>query len=265
MTGLENAVRDLTDDEAVFFREHGWVHARGLVRADLAAALMAGAEGALRGSRYSSFAQYFNEALSLSHRPDKTNPIVRAFMLSPAAGRNGARLLRGEPRIRLLQCSFAAKWGEAETKPSGPTPYHQDYPGWALDRSEMCTVWIALRRATPAMGTMRFMDKSHRLGALGRSFLRADDSLPEQHPWLRDWPLSPEVTLEPGDATFHHGLTVHGAPRNALPEPRISIQAVYADAAALYNGARQNPAWEKLGLTVDQPLDHPDFPLVPAA
>jgi hypothetical protein len=258
------SVRDITPDEAAFFRDHGWVHVPGLVKAEVASALAAGAEAALRGSTYKSFTGFVDDAFRLHHRPDRTNPLAREAVLSPACGRNGARLLRGGPAIRLLQSSYAAKWGGADPEPMGPTPFHQDYPAWALDRSEMFTVWVALVEVTPDMGTMRFADGSHRFGALGRSFVRADDDLFSQHPWLRDLPLSPPLTLRPGDATIHHGLTVHGAPHNATPRPRLSIQAVYGDASALYNGARLNPRWETLGLTLHAPLDHPDFPLVPA-
>jgi hypothetical protein len=255
-------VRDLNAAEAAFFDAHGWLHAPGLIDRAAAAALAAEAGPLLRNSTYKSYAGPVDKAFRLHHRPDRGNALSEAVALSPASGRNGARLLRGGPRIRLWQNSYAAKWPAAGSD-MGETPYHQDFPGWAVDRSAMFTVWIALVDVTPDMGSLRFVDGSHRLGSLGRTFVREGDDQFSQHPWLRDLPLSPPLTLQPGDATIHHGLTVHGAAGNSTPHPRLSCQTVYGDAAALYTGARLNPRWDALGLTLHAPFDHPDFPLVP--
>ncbi len=257
-------MRDLTDAEVRSFLERGWVFTPGLIRAEAATGMRDAAEEMLRGTDYKSVTSYVDDAFRAAHHPERTIPLAHDVVLSPVTGRNCARLLRGNPRVRMLQSTLLAKWGAADDGQHGPTPYHQDFPGHALDRSEMLTIWIALNDITPDMGSLRFCEGSHRFGALGRSFVRAGDDAFSQHPWLKDLPLSPPLTLRPGDATIHHGLTIHGAPRNTTHDPRIVLQALYVDAAALYNGARLNKRWDAAGLKLHETLDNPEFPLLPA-
>jgi hypothetical protein len=235
----------------------------GLIDPDSATRLAPQAEAIVRTSDYRSVTGYVDKAFKQHHDPRRQLPLARDIALSPGAAGNCARLLRGAPRSRLLQSNFVAKFGVGDRDENDITAYHQDFPGHAIDRSEMLTIWIALTDIAPDMGALRFVDGSHRYGALGRSFVNGYDDLLHMQPWLSELPLSPPFTMKPGDATIHHGLTVHGAPKNAGTAPRLAYQLIYIDAQALYDGAKLNKRWEDLGLELHKPLDHPQFPLVP--
>src|SRR2546421_240654 len=82
-----------------------------------------------------------------------------------------------------------------------------------------------------------YADGSHRYGALGLSLQRPGDDTLSVHPWLlEELKLTDAPTLAPGDATFHHGLMVHGADINATNRARLAYQTLYCDAAAQYTG-----------------------------
>jgi len=255
--------RDLTADEVAHFREHGWVFAPGLIEPETALRLAPEADRMLRASNYSSVTGLVDKAFKQHHDPRHDVPLTREIALCAGAARNCARLFRGAPRARLLQSNFVAKFGVGDEHENDVTMYHQDFPGHAIDRSEMATVWIALGTISPEMGALRFVDGSHRYGALGRSFVRENDDLLRVQPWLNELTLTPAHAMRPGDATIHHGLTVHGAPKNATRDPRLAYQLIYIDSEALYDGAKLNKRWDALGLELHKPLDHPQFPMVP--
>jgi ectoine hydroxylase-related dioxygenase (phytanoyl-CoA dioxygenase family) len=121
---------------------------------------------------------------------------------------------------------------------------------------------VALTDVTVAMGPLQFIDRSHTLGSLGRSFLRLHDDTPDQHPWLAAWPRTELVDMGAGDATAHSALTVHGAPENSGERPRVVVALAYFSADTLYTGA-PFARTDGLGLAVNGPFDHPKFPLVP--
>ena len=112
------------------------------------------------------------------------------------------------------------------------------------------------------MGTLRFYNQSHKYGCLGRSYLREGDDTVNMDPWLdKEMELSPPNNMRAGDATVHHGLTVHGAGANHGDRTRWAYAMTYFDAEALYTGAPYH-TMDGLGLVVNEPLDHPNFPLV---
>jgi hypothetical protein len=258
---MKASVRELREDEVRFFREHGWALLPGLVSRELAATIGAYAAEVVANPEYRAESAYVDQAFRQYKRPELSNPPSREVVLSPVMGRNATRLLFGASGVRLLQSSFLVKQARTAAEPSTPTAYHQDYPPHPLDRSEMLSFWIALGEITPEMGSMRFYDGSHRLGALGRCFREAGDATPNRYPGLSELPLSPPLRLAAGDATIHHSLTVHGAPENATATPRVALSIGYFDAATLYTGAPFR-RFDPLGLKVDAPFDHPEFPLI---
>jgi len=255
--------RELTETEVAHFREHGWVFAPRLVAPEIATQLAPHAERILRASEYKSVTAYVDGAFKLHHDPGVE--LTQQISLCPAAGRNCARILRGAPRARLWQRNFLGKFGTGDADENGATPFHQDFPGHPIDRSEMVTFWIALTEISPEMGALRFVDGSHRYGSLGRSFVRPNDDTLSMHPWLRELPLTAPLAMHPGDATLHHGLCVHGADKNFATRPRLALQMLYIDAESLYNGAQVNKRWDSYGLALGKPPEHPLIPLVPVA
>lgn len=263
-------VRAVTDDEAGFFQEHGWVRLSALVAPDFVAGLRERALGRLRARAPRPRTTFVDQAFGQDRDIAGQDPAFGALASSPEIARTAVRLLVGVDAVRLQVTNLLVK--EPATGPSGPgdgdgdghgaTVFHQDFPWMPMDRSAMLTVWLALDDVPADMGSLRFYSGSHLFGTLGRSFVRTDDDAVRQQPWLRDLELSPPLDLRAGDATVHSSLTVHGAPANRRDTARLSFTATYFDAAALYTGAPYGQT-DGLGLEVNKPFDHPTFPLVP--
>lgn len=117
---------------------------------------------------------------------------------------------------------------------------------------------------TPEMGTMQFLSRSHRAGMLGRYFNRRDDvTLIDEHPWVLDeYEMSPPISLKAGDATVHDMNVIHAAPANSSNTPRWVYSTLWLPVSARYTGA-SNHRTDPLGLTLDMPMDHPKFPIIP--
>lgn len=255
-----DAIRRLTAAEVEHYREHGWVHVPSLVDAEVVSTLAAKAAELHRPAgamSVAAVAQAFGQNRGLA----ALDPDFAAAAHSPTMAANASRLLPGNPPVRLQIDNLLVK--EPASGAHGETTFHQDFPWMPMDRSFMLTVWLALGDIPATMGSLRFYDRSHVYGVLGRSFARSGDDALSQHPWLRDLPLSEPLDLSAGDATIHSALTIHGAAANTHDRPRLSYAWTYFDAATQYTGAPFAQT-DGLGLVVNEPFDHPDFPIVQA-
>ncbi|MFF5212597.1 phytanoyl-CoA dioxygenase family protein [Streptosporangium sp. NPDC000396] len=250
-------VRDVTDDEVAFFKDNGWVRLPRLVDPDHVAVLRDRALGRLR-ERSRAVTSKVDQAFGQSRDVAEADEHFRDLAFAPALGRGATRLLHGVTGVRIQVTNLLIK------EPGGghgATEFHQDFPWMPMDRSAMLTVWLALVDVPAEAGSLRFYSGSHRYGALGRSFARDGDDQLSQHPWLKELEVSPPLDLASGDATAHHALTVHGAAANRLGTARLSFTVTYFDADALYTGMPYQQT-DGLGLTVNQPFEHPKFPVV---
>ncbi|GAA3445476.1 phytanoyl-CoA dioxygenase family protein [Planomonospora venezuelensis] len=254
----ETPVRDVTDDEVAFFGENGWARLPRLVEPGHAALLRERAMEHL-AARTRAVTSQVDLAFGQSRDIAETDGHFRALAHAPALGRSAVRLLRGVAAVRVQVTNLLIK--EPEGGGHGATEFHQDFPWMPMDRSAMLTVWLALADVPADMGSLRFYSGSHRYGVLGRSFARDGDDQLSQHPWLKELELSPPLDLAAGDATVHHALTVHGAAANRRDSPRLSFTVTYFDAGALYTGTPYRQT-DGLGLAVNEPFEHPKFPVV---
>jgi hypothetical protein len=258
-------VRAVTDEEVAFFQENGWVRLPALVAPDFVTGLRERALGRLQARVPSARTSFVDQAFGQDRDIAEQDEAFRALALAPETGRNAVRLMVGVHAVRLQVTNLLVKEpadGEGNDDGHGATVFHQDFPWMPMDRSAMLTVWLALADVPADMGSLRFYSGSHLFGTLGRSFVRDGDDAVGQQPWLRDLELSPPLDLWTGDATVHSSLTIHGAPANRRDTRRLSFTATYFDAAALYTGAPYGQT-DGLGLAVNQPFEHPRFPLVP--
>ncbi|MBO3745699.1 phytanoyl-CoA dioxygenase family protein [Streptosporangiaceae bacterium NEAU-GS5] len=249
--------RDVTEHEVAFFNENGWVRLPGLVGPGEVATLRERAEGHL-AERSRARKTLVDQAFGQSRDVAEVDDAFRALAFAPSMGRAATRLLRGVRGVRIQVTNLLIK------EPGGghgATEFHQDFPWMPMDRSAMLTIWLALADVPADMGALRFYNGSHRFGILGRSFTRDGDDQLSQHPWIKELELSPPLDLAAGDATVHHALTVHGAPANRRDQARLSFTVTYFDADALYTGTPYRQT-DDLGLAVNQPFDHPKFPVV---
>ncbi|WP_433254891.1 phytanoyl-CoA dioxygenase family protein [Streptosporangium sp. CA-135522] len=266
----DTPVRDLTDDEVAFFEDNGWVRLPRLVDPDHVALLRKRALEHLR-ERPRAVASPVDQAFGQSRDIAETDEHFRKLALAPALGRGATRMLRGVSGVRVQVTNLLIKEPQRglpgtrdPERPGGhgATEFHQDFPWMPMDRSAMLTVWLALVDVPADMGSLRFYGGSHRYGLLGRSFTRDGDDQLSQHSWLGRLDLSPPLDLAAGDATAHHALTVHGAAANRRDTARLSFTVTYFDADALYTGTPYRQT-DGLGLAVNQPFEHPGFPVVP--
>lgn len=168
----------------------------------------------------------------------RLDPTVEAFVHSPRYAQVAAELL-GCDGVRLYhdQALFKEPGG-------GATPWHQDQHYWPFDRDSSITMWMPLVDIPPEVGSMTFASGSH-LRAELRGPGISDESQATFAAALAelDLPLTTHGALAAGDATFHGGWTVHGAPPNPTGELRPVMTVIYvADGTRV--AERLSPAQE---------------------
>jgi ectoine hydroxylase-related dioxygenase (phytanoyl-CoA dioxygenase family) len=264
----ESAIRDVTDEEVAAYKRDGWVKLEGLLEPELAADILERgkarmgerADAELPDNRKTIMTPTLQAIWRNWQNPAEEDAYFGALSRSRPLARTASRLLDGRD-VRwwsdTIMCKLPASEGGSKT------PWHQDFPYHAMDRHGIFNYWIALVDIPPEMGTMRFLTGSHRAGPMGRVIHRTDGvDLLDLAPWLFDeYEVSAPMHLKPGDATVHNLLTVHAAPENATDQPRWSYLTSMFPADTLYTGAQQRRT-DEIELTVNQPFDHPRFPLL---
>jgi ectoine hydroxylase-related dioxygenase (phytanoyl-CoA dioxygenase family) len=169
---------------------------------------------------------------------------VRRFVLAARFAKIAADLL-GVEGVRVYHDQALLK------EPGGGiTPWHQDQHYWPLDTDNTITMWMPLVDVSPAMGAMRFASGSHLEGYLGDMPI-SDDSEQKFEAFIRSrgFSIVAEVAMNAGDATFHYGWTLHGAPANATDRTREVMTVIwYADGARVtepdnFNRRRDLERW----------------------
>jgi ectoine hydroxylase-related dioxygenase (phytanoyl-CoA dioxygenase family) len=267
-SAVEHGVRDVTDEEAAFYRAKGWVRLDGLLSQELVEEILRRAKQRmgehLENEMPDNRAGIMNPALRALWRdwqnPAEEDDFFRRLSQSRAMGHVASRLLRGRD-VRWWSDAILCKLPASEG--GSRTPWHQDFPYLSTDRIGLMNVWVALVDIPPERGTMRFLSGSHRLGPMGRVIHRTDGKdLLDLYPWIGDeYELSAPNHLKAGDATVHDWMTVHAAPENATDQPRWVYTNSLFPADTLFTGAQQRRT-DGLGLEVNEVFDHPRFPVV---
>jgi len=157
----------------------------------------------------------------------RRDPVFEAFTLGRRFADVAAQLL-GAPAVRLYHDQALVKEGLG-----GRTPWHQDQRYWPLTDSLTATMWMALVDCTPEMGTMQFASGSQRFGDCGPLPISDESeaalgSLIERE----GWGVSEPVPMRAGDASFHSGWVIHGAPGNATATARQAMTVIYVEDGA---------------------------------
>lgn len=135
--------------------------------------------------------------------------------------------------IMLYDATFIIK------EPNSPAhvSWHQDLTYWGLSHTEKVTSsWLAISDATPENGCMQMVPGSHKKGQL--EHLNTDDKdnvlYLGQEVQGADLSSAAYCPLKRGEASIHHGWTVHSSLPNKTNDRRIGFNAQYI-APEVYN------------------------------
>jgi hypothetical protein len=265
---IDASIREVTDEEVSSYRENGWVKLDGLMSPELANELLERAKA--RMGEHATVEMPDNRPNIMTpqlralwqdwQNPAEEDELFRSVSQSRAMGRLASRLLRDRD-VRWWGDGILCKLPSSEG--GSRTPWHQDFPYVALDRIGLLNVWVALVDMPAEMGTMRFLNRSQRIGPMGRVIHRTDGKdLLDLYPWIaEEHEVSPALRLKCGDATVHDWMTVHAAPPNETDQPRWAYTDSLLPAETLFTGAQQRRT-DGLELKVNEPLEHPRFPVL---
>ena len=225
----------LTREQAAQFRRDGHILLRGVASAAeiaayrpmiLAARDKFGPEATPMAQR-DTYGKAFLKGMNLWPKDDA----VKQFVCARRFARIAADLL-GVDGVRVYHDQALLK------EPGGGiTPWHQDQHYWPLATDQTLTMWMPLVEVTPEMGTMHFASGSHRDGYLGDLPI-SDESEAKFEAFIRErgYTKVPGAAMAAGDATFHYGWTLHGAPGNSSDRTREVMTIIW-----FADGARVGP------------------------
>jgi len=155
---------------------------------------------------------------------------VHTILTSPLALATDARVLDVAealigPDILLYNVTYVIKEAGAPSHVS----WHQDLTYWGFDGDAQVSMWLALSPATEESGCMRMLPGSHLQGR--HEHVPTDD----QTNVLLQGQTVPDVaeergvmcSLDPGQASFHHGWTLHDSMPNHSKDRRIGLNVQY--------------------------------------
>ncbi|MGB0181450.1 MAG: phytanoyl-CoA dioxygenase family protein [Candidatus Puniceispirillales bacterium] len=129
------------------------------------------------------------------------------------------------PDILLYNCTYIIK------EPHSPShvSWHQDLTYWGLSHDDQVSMWLALSIADEVSGCMRMIPGSHMQGRYDHEV--SDDStnvlLQSQTVHNVDENKAVLCPLKPGEASFHHGWTLHASMPNHSDDRRIGLNVQY--------------------------------------
>ena len=164
----------------------------------------------------------YSKAFLQTCRLQEADENVRRFVFEERFAQI-AGLLMGVNAVRLYhdQALFKEPGG-------GHTPWHQDQFYWPLDTTNTITMWMPLVDVSQSMGTMHFASGSHRDGFAGH--FEISDASEDAYTTLikeRGYNVSQCGDMKAGDASFHSGLVLHGAPGNFTENRREVMTVIY--------------------------------------
>jgi len=129
------------------------------------------------------------------------------------------------PDILLLDVTYIVK------EPHSPSfvSWHQDLTYWGLAGGDQVSMWLALSPATEQSGCMRMVPGSHRSGKQAHTDRRDPNNVLARGQEVAE--VGEEdavlVPLLPGQASFHHGWTLHASLPNRSDDRRIGLNAQF--------------------------------------
>lgn len=157
------------------------------------------------------------------------NDTVKRYMLSPKLGEMLKTLEGVNFRVWHDQALIKEPYGN-------PTAWHLDNPYWSFYSRQSISIWIALEPATYHNGCMWFIPGTHKMATFDNVPIGQNLSdLFKVYSEMKE--IDPVgVPMEPGDCSFHNGLTAHGAGANMTRGLRIAMTCAYMPEGSTFNG-----------------------------
>ena len=241
-----------TEEEIVFYEEHGWYKSRLLVPEAVIDLAAEGAEKFYRGERDAVLKT--NEGIIDWQPKDETalrnNEFVslqkeelRQLALHPILGAIAAKLTRSS-EIRLLDDQLISKPPKTNT----PIGWHTDRAYWATCTSEkLLTAWVPFIDCDETLGPLVVIDRSNHWSNLEHMRLFNEPNMEdiEARFWQNKEVVKVPMTLKKGQVSFHNGWTVHGSYPNRSERVRTAMAIHYQD-----GDNRYRPYWDPQGKEV---------------
>lgn len=161
------------------------------------------------------------------------------------------------PNILLYNTSFVIKEPRSKTHIS----WHQDLTYWGFNDEKQVAVWVALSDATEENGCMHMIPGSHKNGKIPHKATIDKHNLLHHGQTIEGISENDSVSLplKAGEASLHHGWTMHTSYPNRSDDRRIGLTINYIstemyqtqtdnDSAMLVRGVDQYNHFE-----IDQP------------
>ena len=129
------------------------------------------------------------------------------------------------PDILLFNVTYIIK----EARSLSHVSWHQDLTFWGLSHDDQVSMWLALSPATEQSGCMRMIPGSHKEGVYHHETSDDETNVLLQSQTIKDIDEGRAVMcpLAPGEASFHHGWTLHASMPNHSADRRIGLNIQY--------------------------------------
>jgi ectoine hydroxylase-related dioxygenase (phytanoyl-CoA dioxygenase family) len=233
---------ELTDEQIESYRRDGFVAQRNFLNPEEVEELKSGVLDAISGMGKSKVSEgdsamqdgdsYYDRVFTQKLNLWRINDQVKQTMLNPELGKMMGKL-EGVDGFRVWHDQALIK------EPFGnPTGWHVDNTYWSFDSRHAISIWIALEPATLENGCMWFIPGSHKIANYERAIAGIGADMAEL---FKIYPEMAEidtvgVPMQPGDCSFHNGMTGHGAGANMTRARRIAMTCAYMPIGCAYNG-----------------------------
>ena len=125
------------------------------------------------------------------------------------------------PNILLYNVTYIIK----EPKSLSHVSWHQDLTYWGLSHDDQVSMWLALSPANEISGCMKMIAGSHKRGKIEHHVTEDETNVLLQGQTVKhvDTENSELCPLKPGQASFHHGWTLHASMANQSADRRIGL------------------------------------------
>ena len=224
----------LSEDESGFYRENGYVLAKGVFSREEAAGFRDEAHGLARRLAEAGVGDLRNQGWGAGAKvTDLPRELLHCHNVQYHSGRL-SRLLC-DPRLSdraadIVGPNVLLHHTKMFIKPpekGAPFPMHQDRPYFPFEKDSMIAAIVHFDDAPLEKGCVRVVPGSYKLGALEHLHDGGHHLPPEDYPVAEATPCPAEA----GDVLFFSYLTIHGSGLNTSSEARTTLLVQMRDPA----------------------------------